>query len=211
MLLPNCARTKVPEHSIAVLELSGYCERREPISDYWISMSLDIGGSLKELVYSTERRGTSRFPLREEVRYRVLNLRGGEISGVGKTLNIGSGGILFTTQQSLPVGRTVEISVNWPARLDGICPLKFVATGRVVRSSEKSGRRQDRALRVPHAPRRRLERRGITHSAPSTPGVLRTHSSSAMGLQDRPFSATVNETAAPPLQNSPFRQIRRSA
>jgi hypothetical protein len=28
----------------------------------------------------------------------------------------------------------VELSVNWPARLDGTCPLKFVATGRIVRS-----------------------------------------------------------------------------
>jgi len=49
-------------------------------------------------------------------------------------LNIGSGGILFTTQESIPLGRMVEISVNWPARLGGSCPLKFVATGRVVRS-----------------------------------------------------------------------------
>jgi hypothetical protein len=28
----------------------------------------------------------------------------------------------------------VELSVNWPARLDGTCALKFVALGRVVRS-----------------------------------------------------------------------------
>jgi len=28
----------------------------------------------------------------------------------------------------------VELSVNWPARLDGTCALQFVATGRVVRS-----------------------------------------------------------------------------
>jgi hypothetical protein len=53
---------------------------------------------------------------------------------VGTTLNIGSGGILFTTEEKLPIGRTVELSVNWPARLDGTCPLQFVATGRVVRS-----------------------------------------------------------------------------
>ena len=81
-----------------------------------------------------ERRGTSRFPVREEVKYRVLNSKNGSSAGVGRTLNIGSGGILFTTQERLPLGRTVEISVNWPARLDGTCPLKFVAVGRVVRS-----------------------------------------------------------------------------
>jgi hypothetical protein len=50
---------------------------------------------------------------------------------------MGSGGILFTTEERLPVGRPVELSVNWPARLDGTCPLQFVATGRVVRSEER--------------------------------------------------------------------------
>jgi hypothetical protein len=28
----------------------------------------------------------------------------------------------------------VELSVTWPALLEGKCPLQFVATGRVVRS-----------------------------------------------------------------------------
>ena len=31
----------------------------------------------------------------------------------------------------------VELSVNWPARLGGTCPLQFVAAGRVVRSEAK--------------------------------------------------------------------------
>src|SRR5450631_654501 len=81
-----------------------------------------------------DRRGTGRFPVREDVRYRVVQSRTAKTSGVGSTLNIGSGGILFTTEDKLPIGRMVELSVNWPARLDGTCPLQFVATGRVVRS-----------------------------------------------------------------------------
>ena len=80
----------------------------------------------------SERRRTSRFPLQEELRYRVIHKSGS--SGIGRTLNIGSGGILFTTEEKLPVGRQVELSVNWPARLDGVCPLKFVAMGRVIRA-----------------------------------------------------------------------------
>jgi hypothetical protein len=60
--------------------------------------------------------------------------RTSKASGVGKTVNFGSGGILFTAHEKLPVGRTVELSVNWPARLGGTCPLQFVATGRVLRS-----------------------------------------------------------------------------
>ena len=83
-----------------------------------------------------DRRGTGRFPVREEVRYTVVHSRLERVSGSGVTLNFGSGGILFTTMKKLPMGRTVELSVNWPARLGGICPLQFVATGRVVRSED---------------------------------------------------------------------------
>jgi hypothetical protein len=93
------------------------------------SGSTEVCGSLPE------RRGTNRFPLREEVRYKLLNGKV-ETTGVGKTLNIGSSGVLFTTEQRLPIGRMIELSVNWPARLDGTCPLKFVATGRIVRAEE---------------------------------------------------------------------------
>jgi hypothetical protein len=44
-------------------------------------------------------------------------------------------GILFTTEGPLAPGRVLEISVNWPVSLDGGCPLKLVATGRVVRAT----------------------------------------------------------------------------
>jgi hypothetical protein len=82
-----------------------------------------------------DRRGSSRFPVREEVKYKVLQPpKAPPLTGSGHTLNIGSGGLLFTTEERLPIGRTVEISVNWPARLDGTCPLKFVALGKVVRA-----------------------------------------------------------------------------
>ena len=82
----------------------------------------------------TDRRETSRFPVQEGVRYRVLHARGLSTSGAGKTLDIGSGGILFTTEERLPMGRLVEVAVDWPVRLDGDCPLRFVAVGKVVRS-----------------------------------------------------------------------------
>jgi hypothetical protein len=56
------------------------------------------------------------------------------VEGFGRTLDMSSGGILFTTESVLPHGRMVELSVNWPVLLDGACPLKFVAVGRVLRS-----------------------------------------------------------------------------
>jgi c-di-GMP-binding flagellar brake protein YcgR len=82
----------------------------------------------------TDRRETNRFPVREDVKYTVVHSKALKTSGSGKTLNFGSGGILFTTEEHLPVGRMVELSVNWPAMLGGTCPLQFVATGRVVRA-----------------------------------------------------------------------------
>jgi hypothetical protein len=85
-----------------------------------------------------ERRNSGRFPMREDLTYRIIQNRVTISSGVGTTVNMGSGGILFLTQDHLPPGRMVELAVNWPARLDGTCPLKMVARGRVVRS--ESGR-----------------------------------------------------------------------
>jgi len=86
--------------------------------------------------HAPERRGNSRFPVQEQIRYKILHSKTLEHSGGGTTLNISSGGILFTTDDHLPMGRMVELSVNWPARLGGYCPLKFVVVGRVVRSGE---------------------------------------------------------------------------
>jgi hypothetical protein len=85
---------------------------------------------------TSDRRGNSRFPVREEVRYRMLNAKSLSVTGVGKTLNFSSGGILFTTEERLPMGKLVEVAVNWPARLGGSCPLRFVAVGRVVRAED---------------------------------------------------------------------------
>ena len=83
---------------------------------------------------TTDRRDTSRFPVREDVKYTVIHSRALKTKGSGRTLNFGSGGLLFTTEDRLPLGRTVELSVAWPALLGGKCPLQFFATGRVVRS-----------------------------------------------------------------------------
>jgi len=81
-----------------------------------------------------DRRLTSRFPLQQEVRYRLVQAKAISAKGVGQTVDISSGGIQFTTNERLPVGRMVEVAMSWPARLNGTCPLQFVARGRVLRS-----------------------------------------------------------------------------
>lgn len=81
----------------------------------------------------TDRRSTDRFPIEREVRYRVLSKRNGEETGEGKTINISSTGVLFTTEHLLLPGRRLELAISWPAQLNNKCALKLVARGRVVR------------------------------------------------------------------------------
>ncbi len=81
----------------------------------------------------TDRRRSDRFPIEREVRYRALSKRGGEEAGEGKTLNVSSSGILFTSGHLLLPGRRLELAISWPAQLNNQVPLKLVARGRVVR------------------------------------------------------------------------------
>jgi c-di-GMP-binding flagellar brake protein YcgR len=92
-----------------------------------------------------ERRGADRFPIEQEVRYRVISRRQDDDSGAGRTVNMSSSGILFSTEKDLQPGRQVELSVAWPAQLNNSTPLKLVARGRVVRVEE-----QRAALEIQH-------------------------------------------------------------
>ena len=86
---------------------------------------------------AVERRAAIRFAIGQEVLYKILDHRAAAPeTGVGRTLDISSGGMLFETTHQLQPGKRVELSVNWPAQLEGGCPLKFVAVGRVVRAEE---------------------------------------------------------------------------
>ena len=86
----------------------------------------DFSGSV-----SVERRATKRMPIERAVRYRMLG--GKRTTGSGRTLNLSSRGILFTTESGLASGQRVELSVSWPARLNDIVPLQLVTGGRLVR------------------------------------------------------------------------------
>lgn len=89
--------------------------------------------SMSDSEKGIERRAADRFPIEREVRYRILNKRNTIEEGVGKTINISSNGVLFTTDQILVPGKRLELSISWPAQLDNKCQLKLVARGRVAR------------------------------------------------------------------------------
>jgi hypothetical protein len=84
-----------------------------------------------------ERRLKKRFPLEQEVRYKMLYGQRIAETGAGKTTNISSGGIWMTTESMLTTGMPVELSMSWPVRLNDTCPMKLMIYGCVVRSNQR--------------------------------------------------------------------------
>ncbi len=97
---------------------------------------LESGAQVKTERDRNDRRGADRFPIEREVRYKILNRKSVDEVGFGKTINMSSNGVLFSTEQHLLPGKRLEISISWPAQLDSKVSLKLVARGRVVRSAE---------------------------------------------------------------------------
>ncbi len=84
-----------------------------------------------------EQRRKRRFRIEQEVHYRVLYGHRMAETGTGRTLNMSSSGIWLTTETILPAGVPIELSINWPALLNQICPMKLMVFGCVVRSDER--------------------------------------------------------------------------
>jgi hypothetical protein len=75
-----------------------------------------------------------RYPIELDVEFELLNKGRVELAGSARTLNISTGGVLFSTQHSLPAGGLIKLAINWPFLLEGVCRLKLVVRGRIVRS-----------------------------------------------------------------------------
>jgi hypothetical protein len=84
-----------------------------------------------------ERRSKRRFLIEQEVRYKMLYGQRIAETGTGRTLNVSSGGVFFTTENVLTAGMPVELSMNWPVLLHDSCPMKLMIYGCVIRSSDR--------------------------------------------------------------------------
>jgi len=58
------------------------------------------------------------------------------VVGAGKTLNVSSSGVLFTSEHELPNGTRLQVFMHWPVKLNEKCGLNLVGTGRVVRHAK---------------------------------------------------------------------------
>ena len=84
-----------------------------------------------------ERRAKKRFAIEQEVRYKMLYGQRIAETGTGKTINISSGGVWFTTENPLTAGMPVELSMSWPVLLHDSCAMKLMIYGCVIRSTDK--------------------------------------------------------------------------
>jgi hypothetical protein len=87
--------------------------------------------------HRADQRLNRRYPIALEVEYKLLRKGRVERLGLGRSLNISSGGVLFEANEPLPAGSSVEVMMHWPFLLEGVCPLKLVIYGSVVRSDSK--------------------------------------------------------------------------
>lgn len=83
---------------------------------------------------ASEQRSSQRYPIELEVEYRLLGKGHAGHVGAGKTRNISSAGVLFQAPEAPPAGSSVELMLSWPFLLEGVCPLRLVMRGRIVRS-----------------------------------------------------------------------------
>jgi hypothetical protein len=122
-----------------------------------------------------DRRDAVRYPLSLELKYKLIRRRKLIDSGVGHTVDLSSGGVLFETDRPLPVGLNVELSVAWPVLLHGVAPMRLFVTGRIVRTS-----------------RNRTAIRTVQHE-------FRTQGISTVNLSSQDNPVIVSRPPAPPI------------
>jgi hypothetical protein len=117
-----------------------------------------------------ERRIKRRFTIEQDIRYKMLYGQRIAETGTGRTQNISSGGVWFTTENILTAGMPVELSMTWPVLLNDSCPMKLMIYGCVVRSTDKGAavaieryefRTQGRALGQQSLPQPHVELRAL--------------------------------------------------
>ena len=138
---------------------------------------------LKEIEgIADDRRGDRRYEIHLALRWKLIRRRRVLDTGVGHTLDLSSGGILFDPGRQFPVGLKVELSIAWPVLLHNVAPLQLIVSGRLVRcagtrSAIQMVQHEFRTMGIS------AERRGALSTAARTPSVLLSQSSgvAAMG------------------------------
>jgi DNA-binding CsgD family transcriptional regulator len=85
-----------------------------------------------------ERRKRRRFEIDQEVRYTVLGEHQTALAGFGRTLNISSASVWFSTNNLLAAGTRVGLSIAWPVLFRGVGPIRLTVDGNLLASDGDS-------------------------------------------------------------------------
>ena len=100
-----------------------------------------------------ERRSDRRYRIQAQLEYKLFRRRRVIATGRGQTVNVSSTGILFESDQPLPEGCDIELSIMWPVHLNDTAGLKLCVTGRIVRAQDnciavRAGQHEFRTWRI---------------------------------------------------------------
>ena|SRR5258708_4507920 len=84
---------------------------------------------------SSDRRSSVLVPVNLEVRYSVVGHREAAENGSSRTIDMSSSGLSFAADTPLSIGQTLDMSIDWPVRLDRDVQIQLVASGVVVWTS----------------------------------------------------------------------------
>lgn len=79
-------------------------------------------------------RSNRSYPVQLDLRYKVIHDGKPLGHGSGRTRQFSSSVLVFTADQPLSTG-AVELALDWPFLLDGVCPLQLVVFGHVLHGS----------------------------------------------------------------------------
>ena len=79
------------------------------------------------------RPGSIRFPVAMQLKYKAASPEVA-VSGVGRTSMMSSTELIFTAEQPVEPGMKAEVSVAWPALLEGRVRLQLIIEGTILRT-----------------------------------------------------------------------------
>lgn len=101
----------------------------EPMMMTWEKPNVEAADEI-----AGDRREDRRYDLHLDVKWKLIRRRRILDAGVGSTVDLSSGGLLFDAGRGLPEGLNVELSISWPVLLHNVAPLQLVVSGKIVRS-----------------------------------------------------------------------------
>jgi len=89
----------------------------------------DLSGTPTVRRFAANRRRTVRNAVSAPLRFQI-----GHDRGTGVVSNVSTGGLFFKTDRMLPVGKRIQLVIDWPAKLE-TGDLRLEVSGKVLRST----------------------------------------------------------------------------